>query len=474
MTRSRTALTAFLATPYREDEFLWIRNSIDQAVREFKNHHDIAIDLVIADEIVVPGEEVVPRMMEAIAKCDFGYVVVSKLNANVMIELGMLLGTPKPVVLLADNMTAQDLPFNIATRFLVRYDAENKNQRSLANEIITQTDRLLEANLGRRSPELRVQPFGYPDSPYAIREMEFIRIEGGTFQMGATPPSPRAPMHEIPYPWELPAHPVAVTTYWIAKYPTTRRQFDMFLTEYGRAKPVAWNIDGDHGDLPAVCTKFEADLFCHWLGDILNAELPGRVTFGVQITSEAEWEFAARGWRMRVGKPLPMYPWGDDRPDPDRARYNETAPSRVNAHPKGETPDGVADMAGNVFEWCRDTYVQTWKYPRTTQPLTDPVGEWGFQNILRGCDYRMSERELRATWRVGNLPGLGGRISNVMDTGARGRQSWRHPDFWMPDLSLWTRWDYRLVTHWLWSARVGFRCMFRLKDDLLQPPRGSR
>jgi hypothetical protein len=125
-------------------------------------------------------------------------------------------------------------------------------------------------------------------------------------------------------------------------------------------------------------------------------------------------------------------------------------------------------MAGNVFEWCRDTSLTPWSYPWSAHTLQDPVGEWGFQNVLRGCDYRMSERQLRATWRVGHLPGLPGFLLQLLETGARGTQRW-----WVPDFSNRTRWDFSLLTRWVWSARIGFRCVFRLSEDI-QPSAASR
>src|SRR5712692_2695201 len=48
------------------------------------------------------------------------------------------------------------------------------------------------------------------------------------------------------------------------------------------------------------------------------------------------------------------YPWGSEAPDPDRANYGETNLGRVSPvglFPRGSTPEGIADMGGNVWEW---------------------------------------------------------------------------------------------------------------------------
>ncbi|MFM7199309.1 MAG: formylglycine-generating enzyme family protein, partial [Myxococcota bacterium] len=100
----------------------------------------------------------------------------------------------------------------------------------------------------------------------------------------------------------------------------------------------------------------------------------GRV---VRLPSEAEWEYAARGKEGRA------YPWGKEKPTAERANYDQTGirqTSPVGAFPLGATPEGVYDMAGNVWEWCGDWYGG---YPSGTQ--IDPSGfTTGSYRVLRG------------------------------------------------------------------------------------------
>jgi formylglycine-generating enzyme required for sulfatase activity len=122
----------------------------------------------------------------------------------------------------------------------------------------------------------------------------------------------------------------------------------------------------------------------------------------------------------------------------------------VDSHPHGATPEGVFDMAGNIFELCRDTYKATWRYSDTGTVVRDPVSLVGSQSIVRGCDHRMSESTLRNTWRVGCFTGAHGlpfmeTIVNMLSMGRARRQS----------VSITTL--ARLVA----TALVGFRCVAR-------------
>ncbi len=92
-------------------------------------------------------------------------------------------------------------------------------------------------------------------------------------------------------------------------------------------------------DHPAPESTWQgAKAFCAWRG----ARLP----------TEAEWEAATRGKEGRT------YPWGEAPPTAERAVFargrGETDP--VGSHPKGATPQGVFDLAGNETEWTSSLF----------------------------------------------------------------------------------------------------------------------
>jgi len=95
------------------------------------------------------------------------------------------------------------------------------------------------------------------------------------------------------------------------------------------------------------------------------------------LPSEEQWEAAARGTEGRI------YPWGSAEPDDRRANFNKLvgAPTPVGMFPEGNTPEGVADMAGNVWEWTASDWDEEYK-------------------VVRGACFDFDASRLRAAYRL--------------------------------------------------------------------------
>jgi iron(II)-dependent oxidoreductase len=155
---------------------------------------------------------------------------------------------------------------------------------------------------------------------------------------------------DVEYPWEPSArrfhlHRMHINSFWIDKYPVTNAQFQSFLlaTHYHPADDLNFLRDWTNGKYPngwdnkpvTWVSLEDARAYASWAGK--------------RLPHEWEWQYAAQGTDGRV------YPWGNEPnesavPLPDTHRTMR-GPDAVDAHPRGMSPFGVADMVGNVWQW---------------------------------------------------------------------------------------------------------------------------
>jgi iron(II)-dependent oxidoreductase len=141
---------------------------------------------------------------------------------------------------------------------------------------------------------------------------------------------------------DKPQHSVTLPAYRIDKYLVTNAQFARFVAATGHRPPLHWKSGKiPEGELlhPVTMVNWhDAAAYAKWAGKRLPYEM--------------EWEKAARGTDGR------RWPWGNGM-DPTRLNtyYNVGAATKVDTYPRGASPYGVLDMAGNVNQWMEDDFV---------------------------------------------------------------------------------------------------------------------
>ena len=229
-----------------------------------------------------------------------------------------------------------------------------------------------------------------------------IWIDGGGFAMGS----------DDFYPDEAPVRRTSVSGFWIAQHPTTNAEFAAFVDATGYVTeaeltpdPALYpNAPAENlvpGALVFTMTPGPVPLvdFSQWWrwtpgADWRHPTGPGssietladhpvvQVSYndaaayarwaGLELPTEAEWEFAARG-----GLDGARFTWGNHDPQETeplantwqgRFPYENTKlDGWTRTSPVGSFPPnghGLLDMAGNVWEWTED-----WYSPRPTSPV---------------------------------------------------------------------------------------------------------
>jgi hypothetical protein len=199
------------------------------------------------------------------------------------------------------------------------------------------------------------------------------------------------------------------TPYAISRYPVTVSQYQAFIDAGGYARLDYWTQAGwawrqaagvtspqtythifQTSNHPQVGVSwYEAVAFCNWL----SAQLGQRIA----LPTEPQWEYAARHPDDR------FYPWGEAF-IPSVCNMRDTNighTSAVGIFPAGDAACGAADMAGNVWEWCRTC----WRSDSAAYtPAVDDDLARGERRVLRGGSFTNERRLLRTTQRHRNHP----------------------------------------------------------------------
>jgi gamma-glutamyl hercynylcysteine S-oxide synthase len=254
--------------------------------------------------------------------------------------------------------------------------------------------------LGAANPRRRPPGYRVPEGDASI--------SGGAFELGCLPG--REPFVFDNEKW---AHAVRIEPFAIARRAVTQGEFAEFVFDHGYARENLWTPEGwqwrtSSGTTHPLYWRFvqgnwdvrefdrwaplekdramihvnwyEADAYCRWAGR--------------RLPTEAEWELAASGVEKR------RFPWGNDHAE-THANLDGThgGAVSVNAFSEGDTPSGIRQLIGNVWEWTSSPF----------QPfpgfVPDPYREYsepwfdGMHMVLRGGAWPTRPRLIRNTLR---------------------------------------------------------------------------
>jgi formylglycine-generating enzyme required for sulfatase activity len=225
---------------------------------------------------------------------------------------------------------------------------------------------------------------------------KMMKVEGGTFRMGAT--------REQKDPWydEKPPHKVTLSSYyigetevtqalWVAVMGTNPSNFqDPSIQENFICCDSIVEISFPGDNLPVENVSWDD---CQTFIKNLN-----RITGeNFRLPTEAEWEFAARGGNNSQG-----YQYSGSNNLSAVAWYTDNSGGQTH-DVKTKSPNelGIYDMSGNVWEWCQD-----WYGSYSSVSVTNPTGAAsGSYRVYRGGGWNDNARYCRSAYRNFNTPG---------------------------------------------------------------------
>lgn len=211
---------------------------------------------------------------------------------------------------------------------------------------------------------------------------------------------------------EYPQHEVTLSAYWLDMYEVTVADYAKCKSS-GPCKDPAGTYSGcnwgksGREQHPINCVDWlQAQTYCQWQGS------------GYGLPTEAQWEKAARGGcEFNGGESgcqtcMRTYPWGEASPSCDLAVFSSGGSGcghgstwPVGSKPKGVSPYGAHDMAGNASEWVLDWYDSGY-YGKS--PKNDPVNnEADSFRVYRGGGWNYPAYDLRSRDRGAGYPDNG-------------------------------------------------------------------
>ena len=236
----------------------------------------------------------------------------------------------------------------------------------------------------------------------AAYSLPMMRFSAGSFQMGSATGDPdEQPVHEvqISHPFLMMKTEVTQQLYLVitGKNPSWFKSCGMRCP----VEEVSWR-DAIH--FANTLSKKENRELCYQISGNNISWPRGTACTGYRLPTEAEWEYAARSEGGTQ-----TYPWGKEDPTCNLAVIFEGSGQKdgcnkqstwpVCAKTKGNSPKGLCDMGGNLWEWVWDGFAL---YSPETQ--TDPKGDSeSIYRVFRGGGWKGFGHYTRSTGRSSEL-----------------------------------------------------------------------
>ncbi len=224
-----------------------------------------------------------------------------------------------------------------------------------------------------KEPTKKTEPAPTFSDPFAD---DMVSISGGTFTMGSNDGGSA----------EKPPHDVTVRSFSLCRYEVTQAQWRAVM---GSDPPELQFKGCDNCPVERVSWD-DIQKFLKKLN-----QLTGK---NYRLPTEAEWEYAARG-----GDQSGDYKYAGSNDIGEVAWYTSNSDSKT--HPVGKKKKnelGLYDMSGNVYEWCQDTWHDSYEGAPTSGSAWTSGGEQN-RRVVRGGSWSYNSDLCRSANRSGDV-----------------------------------------------------------------------
>ncbi len=267
-------------------------------------------------------------------------------------------------------------------------------------DIVLEVENLTKALIGSKMPTRTTTTTTYSQTGYASQpapaanqdftetawdvNMKMIWVEGGDFLMGCTSEQGGDCASD-----EQNVRRVTVDGFYIGMLEVTQSQWEKVvgtsISQQRNKKGSDYALKGVGPDYPMYYVSWdEAMEFCRLLSN-----KTGRT---YTLPTEAQWEYAARGGNKNEGAKyagsnmIDAVAWYTDN---SRSSAHIVGSKRANAL-------GIYDMSGNVCEWCKDLYADSYVSYDTNNPVGPSSGS---SRVSRGGGWNFSDSGCRVADR---------------------------------------------------------------------------
>lgn len=401
-------LSAISLTVYSQEEKVRIAVFDPIATFAINDGTDVIVREITSSTVVNSGMyDVIDRMTLNKLAEEQNFARNGMMDETQAVQIGKIAGASKVLFsVLASSGTRNMLTTKLIDVLTGTVEKQQYKLIDQSMDIVLEVENLTKALIGGKMPTRTTTTTTYSQTGYASQptpavnqdftetawgiNMKMIWVEGGDFLMGCTSEQ-GGDCHSD----EQNVRRVTVDGFYIGMLEVTQSQWEKVVgtsisQQRNKADPD-FSLKGVGPDYPMYYVSWdEAIEFCRLLSN-----KTGRT---YTLPTEAQWEYAARGGNKNEGAKYA----GSNMIDAVAWYTDNSGSSTHIVGSKRANALGIYDMSGNVWEWCKDWYANSYVSYDTNNPVGPSSGS---DRVDRGGGWDSNASSCRVADRDGSPPG---------------------------------------------------------------------